>query len=663
MTIQVPPFEPPYNEDEDTVRTRLDAGADATIEKREGDWYQTLTQPGVIEKTRQWDSLNDVIMMTSVLYALGEYLDRLAFLHRITRNAATYATGEVTFTGTNGTTIPVGTTVNAPTTSDEQPTVSFVTTELGTIAGGEITVPVVATETGSLWNIAASAITTLEDSISGVTDVTNDAAFSNGAEIEDDESLRQRVLEKIQTPQAAGSAGDYERWALEEAAIGAATVTPQFNGNNNAVLVTLLDRDNNPVSQTVMDDFQRRMSGDIVLADPTTMPSIDLIDHNLLTVNQASVETDLTGIGGAQTNNTSTRSTTMASSGTASLRLSSTAAGDMSTVFSDGTSGVAVVAGNTYTGTAEVRSGASARSVKIALRWYTAAGAFISESEGTASASNTATWGQRTVTAVAPPTAAFAALKVVVLATGGAAELHYFDKFMVRVGSGTTWVAGGTSASGNVPVGTHYYRVSFVDQYLGETKGSPEDDFVVFSSAKQVRLTSIPLGPTGTTKRRVYRASSASGPYYLLSNGEIADNVTTVLTDNDSNATLLTGDIAPSTNNTTNHTGVAPVGAWVFVDTPTTVPIDIVATVTYEDGYSFDGASGTTALQTEIETYLQDYINSLEPGDDVIYNHVRAQFFKVEGVHDVTALTVEGGSINVSISVSEVADYTTPTIS
>lgn len=496
MTIQVPPFEPPYNEDEDSVRVRLDASADATIEKREGDWYQTLTQPGVIEKTRQWDSLNDVIMMTSVLYALGEYLDRLAFLHRITRNAATYATGEVTFTGTDGVIIPVGTTVNAPTTSDEQPTVSFVTTEEGTIAGGEVAIPVIASETGSLWNISASAITTLEDSISGVTDVTNDASFSNGAEIEDDESLRQRVLEKIQTPQAAGSAGDYERWALEEASIGAATVTPQFNGNNNAVLVTLLDRDNNPVSQTIMDDFQRRMSGDIVLTDPVTGPS------------------------------------------------------------------------------------------------------------------------------------------------------------------------GAEGAAGNVPVGTHYYKVTFVDAHLGETKGSPASTgVVVATSAKQVGLTSIPVGPTGTSKRRVYRSTSADGPFRLLSNGEIADNVATTLTDNDSAATLAAGDVMPSTNNTTNHTGVAPVGAWVFIDTPTTVPIDIVATVTYEDGYSFDGASGTTALQTEIETYLRAYIDSLEPGEDVIYNHVRAQFFKVEGVHDVTALTVEGGSINVPISVSEVADYTTPTIS
>lgn len=495
MTIQVPPFQPPFNEDEDTVRTRMDASADATIEKREGDWYQTLTQPGVIEKARQWDSLNDVVMMTSVLYALGEYLDRLAFLHRIIRNAATHATGEVTFSGVDGTDIPLGTIVNAPTTSDEQPTVSFATTEVGTIAGGSVILPVIATETGTLWNIAASSITTLEDSITGVTDVTNAAGFSSGSEIEDDESLRQRVLEKIQTPQAAGSAGDYERWALEESAIGAATVTPQFNGNNNAVLVTILDRDNNPVSQAVMDAFQRRLSGDVVLTDPTTAP------------------------------------------------------------------------------------------------------------------------------------------------------------------------AGAEGAAGNVPVGTHYYKVTFVDAHLGETKGGPASAGVVVStSAKQVDLTSIPIGPTGTSKRKVYRATTAAGPFRLLSNGLIANNSATTLTDNDAAATLSAAATMPQTNNTTQHDGIAPVGAWVFVDTPSTVAIDIVATVAFDDGYSLDGASGTTALREEIEASLQEYIDSLEPGEDVIYNHVRAQFFKVEGVYDVTALTVEGGSVNVAISVSEVADYTAPTL-
>lgn len=110
-------------------------------------------------------------------------------------------------------------------------------------------------------------------------------------------------------------------------------------------------------------------------------------------------------------------------------------------------------------------------------------------------------------------------------------------------------------AAGNVNVGTHKYYVTFVinptsaEQATGsgmETKGGAEGTVTVSTSAKQVSLTSIPTGPSGTIARNVYRtAAGATGitNAHLLSNGHIADNVTTTLTDNDSDSTLASGFI------------------------------------------------------------------------------------------------------------------------
>jgi hypothetical protein len=212
-------------------------------------------------------------------------------------------------------------------------------------------------------------------------------------------------------------------------------------------------------------------------------------------------------------------------------------------------------------------------------------------------------------------------------------------------------------------VGTHYYKVTYLDAQYGETGNFVTPVSFAANVAAQIRLSSIPLGPAGTSRRRMYRSASANGPFRLLSNGTINDNTTTALTDNDSAATLSSGVKMPMTNNTTQFRGIAPVGAWIFVDTPTTVDIDVVAVLQFESGYSLDGTGGTIALRASLEAALNDYIDSLAPGVDVIYKHVQSVFFNVVGVYDVTSLTVEGGTSNVAIANTEVANFVTPTLS
>lgn len=108
--------------------------------------------------------------------------------------------------------------------------------------------------------------------------------------------------------------------------------------------------------------------------------------------------------------------------------------------------------------------------------------------------------------------------------------------------------------------------------------------------------------------------------------------------------------------------GQAPPGVTVTVSTPTAVNVAVVGTVAFKPGYSLDGTAGTTAQRALIVQALSDYIDSLDVGDDVIYDHVKAQFFRVPGVLTISGVTVNGGTADVALSTNppQIASLTLP---
>jgi hypothetical protein len=147
---------------------------------------------------------------------------------------------------------------------------------------------------------------------------------------------------------------------------------------------------------------------------------------NLLTANQASLETDTTGWTG-NINCTISRTTAVALVGVASLQMSSTAAGTMTAITPTGASGVAVSPDAVYTASASFRTAVTSRSCDVRISWYTSAGAFISTDSATPITDATGSWTQCVVSAVSPSNAAFAAIDVRVLSTGAGSEVHYVD--------------------------------------------------------------------------------------------------------------------------------------------------------------------------------------------------------------------------------------------
>jgi hypothetical protein len=158
---------------------------------------------------------------------------------------------------------------------------------------------------------------------------------------------------------------------------------------------------------------------------------------NLLPVaGQGFEDSSLGGMSVAAGTATPTNSAAQVYAGTRSLLLTVGATASLSVASATGVAGVPVVAGRVYTASLWVRPSA-ARQLRADILWYTAAGAFISSSAGTASTGVVTTWTRHTLTAIAPATAAFAAIQFTSTDATNA-DTIYLDGLRLAEGSGAS---------------------------------------------------------------------------------------------------------------------------------------------------------------------------------------------------------------------------------
>ncbi|WP_186247322.1 baseplate J/gp47 family protein [Burkholderia gladioli] len=180
--------------------------------------------------------------------ATDEFLEAWAALKAIYREPATQAgastPGQIQFAIAPGNvnTIPAGTAISR---SDG---VGYTTTAEGVISGSMITVAAVANAdpaglTGAFGNCAVGTAMTLGVSIAGITSTgAVSAAFTGGADIETDDSLRSRMLFAYQNPAQGGSVPDYVQWAREVAGVTRAWCNPVGFGPGTVVVYTMFDQ-------------------------------------------------------------------------------------------------------------------------------------------------------------------------------------------------------------------------------------------------------------------------------------------------------------------------------------------------------------------------------------------------------------------------------------
>lgn len=136
------------------------------------------------------------------------FLERQASIQGIYRREATAATGTLTVTRTAGATIPVGTVFVA---ADGE--TRFATTEEPEVDENEI--PVQCMTIGTVGNREAGETYTLVSPLSGVATDATGSEMAGGTEAETDDSLRDRLIYRLQNPPRGGTATDYVAWAME----------------------------------------------------------------------------------------------------------------------------------------------------------------------------------------------------------------------------------------------------------------------------------------------------------------------------------------------------------------------------------------------------------------------------------------------------------------
>lgn len=207
-----------------------------------------------------------------------EYLLRAAAFDGLTLTPATYASGQATATGTNGTLIPTGTVL----VRDDGFT--YTTTADATIAGGTATVLFTADLAGDEGNIGGvgfgSDTLELESPIAGVTStLTVSTEVTGGNDEEDIEDFRARYELSKQTPPTGGSDGDYEMWALEVAGVtrawiyrhedGLGTVTVRFVRDDD---VSIFPDAGEVATVQAYLDSQRPTTAEVTAASPIDLP-------------------------------------------------------------------------------------------------------------------------------------------------------------------------------------------------------------------------------------------------------------------------------------------------------------------------------------------------------------------------------------------------------
>ncbi|WP_199615557.1 baseplate J/gp47 family protein [Paenibacillus alkalitolerans] len=228
----------------------------ADFDTSEGSTIYDMLSPAAIEMALAAILAQQVLERGFASTTFGAYLDFRADEHGLIRRAAVKATGTVTFTGTEGTTIPAGTRVSTAST-ETVPAIMFTTDAAVTIAAGQTTVNVAITaeDAGISGNVATDTIQFLAEPIAGITAVTNAAATTGGTDEENDTDLLSRYLTKVRSPSAGGNKADYVNWALEVTGVGGVSVVPVRDGPGT-VSVAIISTNKEPASQTLVDSVQ-----------------------------------------------------------------------------------------------------------------------------------------------------------------------------------------------------------------------------------------------------------------------------------------------------------------------------------------------------------------------------------------------------------------------
>lgn len=193
----------------------------------------------------------------------------------IKRRPGSFATGTIIFTGIDGTII------TADTRLQNESGYEYGTLVGATIVGGLASVNIQAIEAGNGSNYIRPLppdpiYLQMISPIIGIEDqVEIDGDITGGENVEDLEVYRERILKRIQTTPAGGTAADYEIWATAFPGVSRAWCYPLNDGPGTvSVVITATGADPVPSSQLLVDvlgyvNDRRPVTADLTVASIT----------------------------------------------------------------------------------------------------------------------------------------------------------------------------------------------------------------------------------------------------------------------------------------------------------------------------------------------------------------------------------------------------------
>lgn len=208
----------------------------------------------------------------------------------LNRESATYATGSGTATGTNGAIIPAGSELES--TDGNLYTVDTA----ATISGGTATIDFTASTANADSNDDAGITLTFVSPISGIdTEVTVDSdGITGGADEEEDDGYRERILLRKRQPPHGGAVFDYEKWALEVDGVTRAWAFGEYQGVGTVGVAFVRDDDDGSIipDATERDEVEDYIiehtdpaSGETVGIPVTAEPGLFIIELTPLSIN------------------------------------------------------------------------------------------------------------------------------------------------------------------------------------------------------------------------------------------------------------------------------------------------------------------------------------------------------------------------------------------
>lgn len=154
------------------------------------------------------------------------------------RKAASFASGTALFTGASGVVVPISTQLLGRT---GQTAVAYETTADVTIGAVGTAGSLRAIDAGSAGNLETGTRLALQTAITGADATAAVVLLTGGADIETDDELRVRVLDRIREPPMGGAAHDYVTWALAVPGVTRAWCSPLEMGIGTVTVRFMMD--------------------------------------------------------------------------------------------------------------------------------------------------------------------------------------------------------------------------------------------------------------------------------------------------------------------------------------------------------------------------------------------------------------------------------------